>query len=96
MSISLDEVRHVAQLARLKLSEAELVEFQTQLNALLGHFEDIQHLDVAEASSSPHLVALQNVTGQDVVAKSLDRETALRNAAKSRAGLFIVPTIIEE
>lgn len=96
MSISLDEVRHVAKLARLELSEPELMSFQGQLNALLGHFEDIQSVDVTGRMPKPHAVAMQNVYGKDVVGKTLSRGEALANSAETKAGLFIVPTIIEE
>lgn len=96
MSISLDEVRSVAKLARLELEESELLSFQGKLNALLGHFQDIQDLDVAGKPAKPHAVMLTNVLADDMVEPSLDREAALGNSAGARAGLFIVNTIIEE
>ena len=96
MSISQDEVRHVARLARLELDEAEIMAFQGELNALLGHFEDIQSIDVAGLPAKPHAVALKNVWSEDAPSVPLHRDDALRNAPSSRAGLFIVPTIIEE
>lgn len=96
MSISLDEVQHVAMLARLDLDEAELLAFQGELNALLGHFEDIADLDVSSVLPKPHAVVLLNVFSDDVPEDGLPREQAMGNAAKSRAGLFLVPTIIED
>ncbi|MCU0315751.1 MAG: Asp-tRNA(Asn)/Glu-tRNA(Gln) amidotransferase subunit GatC [Fimbriimonadaceae bacterium] len=96
MSISLDEVRHVAHLARLELDEIELASFQTKLNALLGHFEDIAGVDVSGVQPKPHAVSLVNILADDVVIEGLEREQALLNSAETKAGLFIVPTIIEE
>lgn len=96
MSISLDEVRHVAKLARLSLDESEILALQGDLNALLGHFADIQMIDAAGIEPQLHAVALQNVWAQDASAHSLARETILKNASSTRAGLFLVPTIIEE
>lgn len=96
MAISLDEVRHVARLARLELDESELLLFQGELNALLGHFEDIQGVDVSGLAPQPHAVAMHNVWQDDVPHPGLDRQAAMRSAAVTRAGLFIVPTIIEE
>lgn len=96
MSITLEEVRHVARLARLELDDVELMSFQGELNALLGHFQDIQDLDVAGQEPKPHAVALQNVWAEDVAVPGLDRDVALQNSAVTKAGLFIVPTIIEE
>ncbi|MES1227522.1 MAG: Asp-tRNA(Asn)/Glu-tRNA(Gln) amidotransferase subunit GatC, partial [Armatimonadota bacterium] len=67
-----------------------------KLNALLGHFEDIQHLDVSGTAPKPHAVALTNVWSEDVPRDSLQRPEALANSATTKAGLFIVPTIIED
>ena len=96
MSITLDEVKHVARLARLELDEGELVTFQGELNALLGHFQDIQEVEVDGIEPKPHAVELRNVWAEDVPGECLSREDALANAPMSKAGVFIVPTIIEE
>jgi aspartyl/glutamyl-tRNA(Asn/Gln) amidotransferase C subunit len=96
MSISLEEVRHVARLARLELDEDEVLAFQGELNALLGHFMDIQGIDVSNVDAQSHAVALQNVWAEDFPWESLPRELALKNAKISRAGLFVVPAIIED
>ena len=92
----MEEVRHVARLARLQLSDSELAEFQGELNALLGHFQDIQDIDADGVETRPHAVALQNVWAEDEPGQCLTRDEAMRNAPASKAGVFIVPTIIEE
>jgi aspartyl-tRNA(Asn)/glutamyl-tRNA(Gln) amidotransferase subunit C len=96
MSITLDEVRHVARLARLELDEEEILTFQLELDALLGHFADIQSVDVSGIVPKSHAVSVQNVWADDIPWTSLARELALRNAPVSRAGLFVVPQIIED
>lgn len=96
MSISLDEVRHVAKLARLQLEETELMSLQGELNALLGHFADIRDVDVSGVDPTAHAVVVQNVWAEDIPGVCLPREAVLRNAAVSRAGLFVVPQIIED
>lgn len=96
MAISLDEVRHVAKLARLDLAEAEVMSLQTELNALLGHFGDIQALSIQDLEPILHASNLINVWSEDFVGPSLRRESALRNAPVSKAGLFLVPMIIED
>ena len=96
MSISLAEVRHVARLARLDLDEAEVLTFQGELNALLGHFADIQVIDSSGIEPQSHAVAIQNVWSEDVAGPTLPREQALKNAPLSRAGLFLVPAVIED
>jgi len=96
MSISLDEVRHVARLARLALDETEVLTLQSELNALLGHFGDIQVLEGSGIEPKSHAVAIQNVWSEDIPGLTLPRDQALKNAPLSRAGLFVVPTIIED
>lgn len=96
MSISLEEVRHVARLARLQLDELEIATLQGELNALLGHFGDLRDVDTSGVEPQAHAVAVQNVWAQDVARPPLSREAALKNAPISRAGLFVVPMIIEE
>lgn len=96
MSISLDEVRHVAKLARLDLDEAEVMSLQTELNALLRHFADIQSLTEMTSTPKYHATPLTNRWAEDVAHTSLRRELALKNAPVSKAGLFLVPMIIED
>jgi aspartyl-tRNA(Asn)/glutamyl-tRNA(Gln) amidotransferase subunit C len=96
MSISLDEVRHVARLARLDLDEVEILSLQGELNALLGHFADIQEVDLTGIEPSSTAIAVQNVWAEDAVGGVLSREDAVGNAAMSKAGLFVVPIIIED
>lgn len=96
MVLSLEEVQHVAALARLELDHQELLAFQTELNALLGHFQDIQDVDLSGIAPKPHAVALHNVWREDNPLAGLVRDEALRIAPLTRAGLFIVPTIIED
>lgn len=78
------------------MGEAELLSFQGRLNSLLGHFEDIQHLDVSNIEPKPHAVALSNVLADDQPGPCLPREVALALSAETKAGLFIVPKIIED
>ena len=96
MSISLDEVRHVAKLARLEMDETELLALQGELNALLGHFQDINQIDVAGLVAKPHAIPLQNVWMPDIARAGLLRDAAMQNAPAAKAGLFLVPTIIED
>lgn len=96
MSISIDEVRHVARLARLELDETEMLSLQSELNALLVHFSDIRSLDVSSFEPIAHASALWNVWAEDEPGATLPREAALRNAPMSKAGLFVVPMILEE
>lgn len=96
MSISMDEVRHVAQLARLELDDVELAAFQGELNALLGYFHDLQAHSLEGLANQPHLIDLFNVWAEDAPKSGFSPTASLRNAAVTKAGLFIAPTIIED
>jgi len=96
MSISLQEVRHVAKLARLQLDETEVLSLQSELNAILGHFGDIESIDVSGIDPASHAVSVHNVWSEDLVRNPFPREIALKNAPVSKAGLFMMPMIIEE
>ena len=96
MSISMDEVRHVARLARLELDELELVAFQGELNSLLGHFQDIAGIDITGFDKKLGAGSLFNVWSSDQFQPGIGRDQAFRNASVTKAGFFIVPTIIEE
>lgn len=96
MSISIEEVLEAAKLARLELAEEEVVQFQGELDALLGHFRDIRDLtedDVLDALGAELPV---NVWAPDLVVSGLRQAMSLRSAPRSRAGLFIVPTVLED
>lgn len=96
MPISLEEVRHVAKLARLNLEEVEMLALQGELNALLGHFSDIQDIDVSGVEPNAHAVHVQNIWAEDAIGEVLERDAALRSGPLTRAGFFVVPTIIED
>jgi len=89
------EVLHIAKLAKLKLSEAEIELFQGQLNACLEAFQKISQLDTSEIQPMQHILDLHNVTRPDEPRPSLPVEQALRNAPCRRDGFFEVPAVFE-
>ncbi len=94
--ISADEVRHVARLARLALTDDEVERFTEQLGSILGHAADIAALDVAEIPPTAHPFGLVNVLRDDVVRASLDRTEVLSQAPKVIEERFGVPRIASE
>ncbi len=95
MELSRDEVRKVALLARLELSDAELDEQAKHFNDLLQQFEVLQALDMTGIEPTSHSIPLVNVLREDAVRPSLTREQALANAPESRDGCIVVPRIVE-
>ena len=89
------DVRYVAQLARLDLSDAEIAKFQSQLGQVLAHVEKLGKVDVTGVEPTAHSVPLINVTRPDVVRDTLPHDAAMKNAPRQANGLFIVPKIVE-
>ena len=94
MSLSEHDVRHVAMLARLALTDAEVEAMRDDLNSILGHIDEIQRLDLADVEPMAHAIAVTNVTRHDVVVPSLPQEVAISNAPASEKGAFLIPQIV--
>ena len=92
MAISEDEVRHVAMLARLGLSDEQVAELGVDLNDILVQIDRISALDLTGIEPTAHAVAVTNVTRADVVRPGLSHEDALRNAPEQQDGAFLIPT----
>lgn len=92
--ISADDVRHVAKLAKLSLSDEEVTRYTGQLEKLLGHFETLQQLDVTGVPPSPRAIPLHNVLRDDAVADGLSNAAALAAAPAVEGPYFKVPKIM--
>jgi aspartyl-tRNA(Asn)/glutamyl-tRNA(Gln) amidotransferase subunit C len=80
MSLSLDQVRKVARLARLELSEPDLVRMQQQLSAILDYIDQLNQLDTEGVEPLAHPLPVQNVFRPDDEVPSLPAAAALQNA----------------
>lgn len=94
MQLSLDEVDHVAALARLGLSADERERLRAQLSSILGHISTLNQLDTAVIPPTAQVVALSNVMRDDDVRPSLPREAILANAPRQQDGFFEVHAIL--
>ena len=88
-------VRHVARLARLDLTEEEISTFQGQLGRILEHIEHLKKLDVSGVDPTAHTHPVFNVIREDVPGESLPREAVLGIAPRSANNLVIVPRVLE-
>ncbi|HNT36077.1 MAG TPA: Asp-tRNA(Asn)/Glu-tRNA(Gln) amidotransferase subunit GatC [bacterium] len=95
MSISLDQVRHIALLARLEFGDTELEKFASQLNSILQYAEKINELDTESVMPTAHAIPMANVFREDEVKPSLPVEQALQNAPVHNKATFIVPKVAE-
>jgi aspartyl-tRNA(Asn)/glutamyl-tRNA(Gln) amidotransferase subunit C len=96
MHLTIDEVRHVAELAKLWLSEDELTLYAEQLSAILDYAERLQQVDTSHVAPTPYVLPLTNVMADDAPAPSLANETALANAPDRADGFFRVRAVFEE
>jgi aspartyl-tRNA(Asn)/glutamyl-tRNA(Gln) amidotransferase subunit C len=94
MALSESEVRHVAMLARLALSDEQVDTLRGELNSILGHIDTIQQLDLEGVEPTAHAIPMVNATRADEPRPGLSREMALLNAPESEAGAFLIPTIV--
>lgn len=96
MHLTIDEVRHVAELARLRLSEAELTLYAGQLSAILEYAARLQQVDTSHVPPTPYVLPLTNVMAADTPIPSLPNEEALQNAPDQADGFFRVRAVFEE
>jgi aspartyl-tRNA(Asn)/glutamyl-tRNA(Gln) amidotransferase subunit C len=93
--ISREDVAHVARLARLALTDAELETMRAQLNAILAHIDALKAVDTAGIEPTSHAVPQFNVMREDEPRPCLPREEMLANAPDRAGEFFRVPRIIE-
>ncbi|MCG3176527.1 MAG: Glutamyl-tRNA(Gln) amidotransferase subunit C [Candidatus Omnitrophica bacterium] len=90
------DLRHVARLARLHFTDAELKPFESQLSKILGFVEELKEVNVDGVEPTSHPLAVANVFRADEPVQSLDVEPFLARAPKARGRFFEVPKIIED
>ena len=93
--LTLQQVEHVALLARLELTPEEKIRLTVDLNVILEHFERLQELDTTDVEPTSHAIPMQNVFRADEVRPSLPRDQFLAEAPDAREGYFVVPRVVE-
>jgi aspartyl-tRNA(Asn)/glutamyl-tRNA(Gln) amidotransferase subunit C len=93
--ISLEETRHVAELARLALTDSEIETMRGHLDAILEYMTQLEELDVTGIEPTFYSISMQAPLRADLVKPSLPHDEALRAAPKQSAGAFSVPKIME-
>ncbi|MBA3365349.1 MAG: Asp-tRNA(Asn)/Glu-tRNA(Gln) amidotransferase subunit GatC [Actinobacteria bacterium] len=91
MAITRDEVLHVARLARLALTDAEIERLQGELSAILDAVGKVAELDLSDVPPTSHPLDVVNVLGEDEPRPSLPVGDALANAPSREGGFFRVP-----
>ena len=91
--ISEEEVRHVAKLARLELTDDEVKKYSKQLGDILKYVEQMNEVDTTGIEPMPHAIPLYNVMRDDIVKSEETKEELMKNAPFEEDGFFRVPKI---
>lgn len=94
MKVSLEEVRHIAKLAKLKLKEDEEIKFQNELSQILEYMDKLNELDTTNVEPLSHPIPVENIFREDELKPSIPREEALKNAPDTDGEFFKVPKVI--
>jgi aspartyl-tRNA(Asn)/glutamyl-tRNA(Gln) amidotransferase subunit C len=95
LRLSQQEVEHIALLSRLKLTAEEREHMTTQLNDIMGFFEQLGELDTTDVEPTSHVIPMHNVFRADEVRPSLPTDDALENAPQRTGDTFRVPRVVE-
>jgi aspartyl-tRNA(Asn)/glutamyl-tRNA(Gln) amidotransferase subunit C len=93
--ISLEQVKHVAHLARLAITEEEAERMRKDLDGIITYAEQMNELDTEQIEPTSHVLNMKNVMRKDVSQKGLAVEDVVKNAPDAEDGYIRVPSILE-
>ncbi|HAZ31307.1 MAG TPA: Asp-tRNA(Asn)/Glu-tRNA(Gln) amidotransferase subunit GatB [Dehalococcoidia bacterium] len=95
MKLGREEVKYIARLARLGLSEEETEIFQSQLSDILENFDILQEVDTDDIAPTAHVIKMENVIRDDEVVPSFPQDEILANAPREENGFFRVRAVLD-
>jgi aspartyl-tRNA(Asn)/glutamyl-tRNA(Gln) amidotransferase subunit C len=95
MTLTIEEVEHIAQLARLKLTAQEIERYRQQLSAILDYADRLQAVDTTDIPPTSSVLPARSVLREDKARPGLSREELLKNAPDSENGQFRVPPVLD-
>lgn len=95
MKISIDEIRHLAHLARLEFTETEMQEMQGDMDKILGFVDKINELDLDSVEPLVYLSEERNVLRADESQQTISKDEALKNAPDKDSDYFRVPKVLK-
>jgi len=95
MSLSLQEVEHIAKLARLELTDEQKARYRKQLEAILEHVAKLQELDTKDVAPTASVSVGQMPLRADEARSELEKDDLLKNAPKQDDGQFQIPPVFE-
>lgn len=95
MPVSVEQVRYIARLARLRFTEEEEQRLAEEMSEIISYVEKLNELDTSGVEPMSHVLDLYNVVRKDEIAQRISREEALKNAPDADGTFFRVPKVIE-
>lgn len=95
MKITIEQVEHVAHLARLSLTDEEKISMTKDMEMILEFADQINDYEVEDVNATSHVIPINNVFREDIVRESMDRDELLANAPSTENGCYRVPKVIE-
>jgi aspartyl-tRNA(Asn)/glutamyl-tRNA(Gln) amidotransferase subunit C len=95
MKISRDDIKTIARLSRLEVSEKNMPQLEKELSDILSYVEQLNELNLDGVETMAHAVPLQNVLREDQVKPSIDHDKALSTAPVEDDGYFAVPRVVQ-
>ncbi len=95
MALSQEDVQHIAELAKLNLTDTEIEQYGGQLSEILAYAENLSKLDTSAIPPTASVLPLRNILADDEVQSTLDRQVLLNNAPDTEAGQIRVKAILD-
>ena len=95
MKITTDEVKYVANLAKLYVDEAEAEKLTTEMESIINFADMLSEIDTESITPTNHAMKVQNVFREDKVEQSYSQADILKNAPSSEGGCYLVPKVVE-
>lgn len=96
MKLSKNQVKHVAKLANLPISDEELEKYSQQLSKILDYIDLLNKVDTKNLEPLFNVTGLENILREDEISEGLTQEEALQNASSSKDGYFTTKGVFEE
>ena len=97
MAVTIEDVEHIAQLAKLKFTGAEKIKLQIELNTVLDYIDKLNELDLENVEPLENInESLENVLREDITGPSLPRDEVLKNAPAKTENFFKVPKVLDK
>lgn len=93
--IEVDEIRRIAKLSRIILSDKQEQETIEHFNKILKQMETLDKFDATSVSPTANILGITNVLREDIAGESMDREMLLKNASDRDENAYIVPRVVE-